>query len=62
VKWPSAWELVVTELNWKGAAIHRGFEPRSRGLATVRSCSQAAPGEDTAGLKRCKVLKSAVAL
>jgi hypothetical protein len=62
VKWPSAWELVVTELNWKGAAIHRVLEPGSRGLATVRSRYQAATGEDTAGWKRCKVLKSEMAL
>jgi hypothetical protein len=53
VKWPSAWELVgCNRGSWKGAAVQRGLEPGSRGLAVIRSRYQATTSEDTAGWKR----------
>jgi hypothetical protein len=37
--------------SWKGAAIQRGFEHGSRGIAIVRSRYQEMFSEDTAGWK-----------
>jgi hypothetical protein len=46
-----AWELV----RWKGAAIQRGLELGSRGIAIVRRRYQAITSENTAGWKRLSV-------
>jgi hypothetical protein len=35
--------------SWKGAAIERGLESRSRGIVIVRSCYQTTTSEDTVG-------------
>jgi hypothetical protein len=43
---------------WKGATIQRGLEPRSRGLAIVRSHYQETSSEDTAGWKRLSMCAS----
>jgi hypothetical protein len=47
VRWPPAWEQV----SWKGAAVQRGHESRSRGITTVRSRYPATTSEDTTGWK-----------
>jgi hypothetical protein len=41
--------------SWKGEAIQRGLEPRSRGLATVRNRYHETSSDDTAGWKRLNV-------
>jgi hypothetical protein len=50
VKWPQV--SCKKGRIWKGAAIQRGLDPGSRGLAIVRSRYQANTSEDTAGWKR----------
>jgi hypothetical protein len=41
--------------SWKGAAIQRGLEPSSTGIATASSCYQATTSEDITGWKRISV-------
>jgi hypothetical protein len=55
----SVLESVKKGVSWKGAAVQRGLERGSRGLATVRSHYQATTSVDTAG---SKVWKLAMAL
>jgi hypothetical protein len=43
---------VARVVSWKGAAIQRGLEHGSTGIAIVRSRYQATTSEDTAGWKR----------
>jgi hypothetical protein len=49
-------ESVKKKVSWKGATVQRGLEPRSRGLAIVRSRYQATTSEDTAGWKTVSVI------
>jgi hypothetical protein len=42
--------------SWKGAAVQRGLEPGSRGIAIVRSRYQETSSEDTEGWKRLSVI------
>jgi hypothetical protein len=43
---------------WMGAAVQRGLEPGSRGIAIVRSRYQATTSKDTASWKRLSVWPS----
>jgi hypothetical protein len=65
----SAREAVKERFSWKGAAVRKGIEPGSRGIAVVRSRHQATTIEDTAVWKnlarvlvKCKVWRSEMAL
>jgi hypothetical protein len=51
----SVWEAVKKRDSWKRAAVQRGLEPGSRGIASVRSRYQGKAGEETAGWKRLSV-------
>jgi hypothetical protein len=44
--------------SWKGAAILRELEPRSRGIAIVRSQYPATTSEDSVGRKRLHTFSS----